>query len=59
SFLITSETGRDKVRINTTEGTTHVFSEVDTRMWDMISGTADIETTFEEIQKIVNEKMGY
>ena len=58
SFLITSETGRDKVRINTTEGTNHVFSEVDARMWDMISGTADIESTFEEIQKIVNEKWG-
>lgn len=59
SFLITSETGRDKVRINTVEGTDHVFSEVDGRMWDMISGSADIAATFDEIQKIVNEKMGY
>lgn len=59
SFLITSETGRDKVRINTTQGTDHVFSEVDARMWDMLSGSADIKATFEEIQKIVNEKMGY
>ncbi len=59
SFLITSETGRDKVRINTTEGTSYVFSEVDTRMWDMINGSADIKDTFKDIQKIVNEKMGY
>lgn len=59
SFLLTSETGRDKVRINTTEGTSHVFGEVDLRMWDMLSGSADIKATFEEIQKIVNEKMGY
>lgn len=59
SFLVTSETGRDKVRINTTEGTDHVFGEVDARMWDMISGAADIATTFDEIQKMVNEKMGY
>jgi multiple sugar transport system substrate-binding protein len=59
SFLITSETGRDKVRINTTEGTSYVFDEVDARMWDMISGAADIQSTFDEIQKIVNEKMQY
>lgn len=59
SFLITSETGRDKVRINTTEGTSYVFDEVDPRMWDMLNGSADIAATFEEIQKIVNEKMGY
>ena len=59
SFLITSETGRDKVKINTTEGTSYVFDEVDARMWDMINGSADIASTFEEIQKIVNEKMGY
>ena len=59
SFLITSEVGRDKVRINTTEGTSYVFDEVDPRMWDMLNGSADIAATFEEIQKIVNEKMGY
>ncbi|MCR4694304.1 MAG: extracellular solute-binding protein [Pseudobutyrivibrio sp.] len=59
SFLITSETGRDKVKINTTDGTSYVFSEVDARMWDMLSGAADITETFDEIQKIVNEKMGY
>lgn len=56
SFLLTSETGKDKVRINTTEGTTYVFSEVDARMWDMITGAADIAQTFDEIQKMVNEK---
>lgn len=57
SFLLTSETGKDRVRINTTEGTSYVFSEVDARMWDMITGTADISETFAEIQKIVDEKM--
>lgn len=59
SFLLTSEKGRDHVRINTTEGTSYVFSEVDARAWDMINGTADITETFDEIQKIVDEKMGY
>ena len=57
SFLLTTEEGRDAININAAEGLTYVFGEYDARAWDMITGKADIEDTFEEIQKIVNEKM--
>lgn len=57
SFLLTTEEGRSAININATEGLSYVFSEYDTRAWDMITGKADIAATFEEIQKIVNEKM--
>ena len=57
SFLLTTEEGRSAININATEGLSYVFNEYDTRAWDMITGKADIAATFEEIQKIVNEKM--
>lgn len=57
SFLLVTEKGRDAININATEGLTYIFSEYDTRSWDMITGKADIAATMEEIQKIVNEKV--
>lgn len=57
SFLLTTEEGRNAININAQEGLSYVFSEYDTRAWDMITGKADIKDTMEEIQKIVNEKM--
>ncbi len=57
SFLLTTEEGRAAININAAEGLTYVFNEYDARAWDMITGKADIAQTFEEIQKIVNEKM--
>lgn len=56
SFLLTTEEGRNAININAAEGLAYVFSEYDTRSWDMITGKADIGTTMEEIQKIVDEK---
>ncbi len=57
SFLLTTEEGRAAININSAEGLSYVFSEYDLRAWDMITGKADITATFDEIQKIVNEKM--
>ena len=57
SFLLTTEEGRAAININAAEGLTYVFNEYDARAWDMITGKADIAQTFEEIQKIVDEKM--
>lgn len=57
SFLLTTEEGRNAININAAEGLTYVFGEYDTRAWDMITGKADIAETFNEIQKIVDEKM--
>lgn len=57
SFLLTTEEGRAAININAAEGLTYVFNEYDARAWDMITGKADIVQTFEEIQKIVDEKM--
>jgi len=57
SFLLTTEEGRNAININAAEGLSYVFGEYDTRAWDMITGKSDIADTFEEIQKIVNEKM--
>lgn len=56
SFLLTTEKGRDAININAAEGLSYIFSEYDTRSWDMITGKADIGQTIEEIQKIVDEK---
>lgn len=57
SFLLTTEEGRNAININAAEGLTYVFGEYDTRAWDMITGVADIAETFDEIQKIVDEKI--
>lgn len=57
SFLLTTEEGREAININAAEGLSYVFSEYDTRAWDMITGVADSGETFNEIQKIVDEKM--
>ena len=57
SFLLTTEEGRSAININAAEGLSYVFGEYDTRAWDMITGVADGAETFNEIQKIVDEKM--
>lgn len=57
SFLLTTEEGRNAININAQEGLNYVFSEYDTRAWDMLTGKADIAQTMEDIQKIVDEKM--
>lgn len=57
SFLLTTEEGRNAININAAEGLTYVFGEYDKRAWDMITGVTDSAETFEEIQKIADEKM--
>lgn len=57
SFLLKTEKGQAAISVNTVDGLSYIFSEYDNRSWDMITGKADIQTTFGEIQKVVEEKM--
>ena len=57
SFLLATEKGQEALSVNDQDGLSYVFAEYDNRSWDMITGKADIKETFEEIQKVVDEKM--
>lgn len=57
SFLLKTERGRNALDVNAVDGLSYIFSEYDNRSWDMITGKADIKTTFGEIQQVVDEKM--
>lgn len=57
SFLLTTEEGRNALSVVAAPGLSYVLSEYDARAWDMINGSADIVQTFDEIQKIVDQKM--
>ncbi|MBK4757212.1 ABC transporter substrate-binding protein [Enterococcus faecium] len=56
SFLLATEKGQEALSVNDQDGLSYVFAEYDNRSWDMITGKADIKETFEEIQKVVDEK---
>lgn len=57
SFLLATEKGQEALSVNDQDGLSYVFAEYDNRSWDMITGKADIKETFEEIQKVVDEKI--
>lgn len=57
SFLLKTEKGQDALAVNDIDGLSYIFAEYDKRSWDMITGKAEIETTFGEIQQVVDEKM--
>ena len=57
SFLLATEKGQEALSVNDQDGLSYVFAEYDNRSWNMITGKADIKETFEEIQKVVDEKM--
>lgn len=57
SFLLKTEKGQQAVSVNAVDGLSYIFEEYDKRSWDMITGKAEIEPTFAEIQQIVDEKM--
>jgi multiple sugar transport system substrate-binding protein len=52
-----TEKGQAAISVNAVDGLSYIFGEYDNRSWDMITGKADIQTTFGEIQKVVEEKM--
>lgn len=57
SILLKTEKGQAAISVNAVDGLSYIFGEYDNRSWDMITGKADIQTTFGEIQKVVEEKM--
>ncbi|OCA87649.1 ABC transporter substrate-binding protein [Bacillus sp. FJAT-27225] len=57
SFLLKTDEARQAVTIITDPGSSYVFGEIDTGIWDMIQGKADIKEQLKKIQQTVNDKM--
>ncbi|WP_059173553.1 ABC transporter substrate-binding protein [Bacillus sp. FJAT-27445] len=58
SFLLKTDEARKAVTIITDPGSSYVFGEIDSSLWDMIQGKADIKEQLKKIQQTVNDKMG-
>ncbi|WP_099159518.1 extracellular solute-binding protein [Virgibacillus ndiopensis] len=56
SFLLKSEKARDAITIVTDPGASHIFSEIDSSLWDMIQGKVDIKEQLGKIQQVVDDK---
>ncbi|WP_053367635.1 ABC transporter substrate-binding protein [Bacillus sp. FJAT-27245] len=58
SFLLKTDEARKAVTIITDPGSSYVFGEIDSSLWDMIQGKVDIKEQLKKIQQTVNDKMG-
>lgn len=57
-FLIANKKAQDALVTVTKDGVSYANTEVDNRGWDMITGKADIKSTFKTIQQTVDQKSG-